>query len=170
MKINIGKYPQKGEQKVNIQIDPWDTWSMDATLALIIVPMLKQLKKTKHGIPNHVLCEDYNALCLEEDFHTNKEKQKRANQLFKEAEKRWNKQLDEMIWAFTQVNKDWEAQFCSGKIDRIFVPVEGKKDWVEWKEGPKHTFKVDLEGRKKHFARMQAGINLFAQHYFNLWD
>ena len=53
MKISIGKYPKDPtkQQKVSIKIDPWDTWSMDLTLALIIHPMLKQLHKTSHGAP-----------------------------------------------------------------------------------------------------------------------
>ena len=34
-----------------IKIDKWDTWSMDSTLSPIILPMLKQLKATKHGAP-----------------------------------------------------------------------------------------------------------------------
>ena len=38
-------------QKVKVRIDEWDTWSMDSTLALIILPMLKQLQETKHGAP-----------------------------------------------------------------------------------------------------------------------
>ncbi len=50
MKVSIGKYPKKGEQKISVRIDPWDTWSMDRTLALIVHPMLKQLHKTNHEI------------------------------------------------------------------------------------------------------------------------
>ena len=38
----------KRKRKVKIHIDPWDTWNMDHTLALIIVPMLKQLRDTGH--------------------------------------------------------------------------------------------------------------------------
>ena len=59
MKVYIGRYPKdpNKEQKVNVQIDKWDTWNMDATLAHIIVPMLKQLKATKHGAP-YVADED----------------------------------------------------------------------------------------------------------------
>ena len=40
-----------------VKIDAWDTWSMDTTLNRIILPMLKQLKKDKHGAP-HVDNED----------------------------------------------------------------------------------------------------------------
>ena len=39
----------KQQRKIKIHIDDYDTWSMDHTLALIILPMLKQLKATKHG-------------------------------------------------------------------------------------------------------------------------
>ena len=34
-----------------VKIDRWDTWSMDHTLAHIVLPMLKQLQKDKHGSP-----------------------------------------------------------------------------------------------------------------------
>ena len=67
----------KREQKVKVHIDPWDTWSMDYTLASIILPMLKQLKETKHGYPSEL------------------------------TEELWNEHLDEMIYAFDcKANKD----------------------------------------------------------------
>ena len=49
MKIKIGKYPKDTtkERIVNVTIEEQDTWNMDETLALIIVPMLKQLKEQK---------------------------------------------------------------------------------------------------------------------------
>ena len=34
-----------------VKIDRYDTWSMDHTLADIVLPMLKQLQATKHGSP-----------------------------------------------------------------------------------------------------------------------
>jgi hypothetical protein len=56
MKVYMGKYPRRilgvmTKQIEYVKIDPWDTWSMDHTLAPIILPMLKQLKATKHGAP-----------------------------------------------------------------------------------------------------------------------
>ena len=36
----------------NVQIDRFDTWSTDHTLATIIYPALIQLKQTKQGIPS----------------------------------------------------------------------------------------------------------------------
>ena len=58
MKVSIGRYPKNGnDQKVKVQIDKWDTWNMDCTLAHIIHPMLVQLKATKHGAPNVDDCD-----------------------------------------------------------------------------------------------------------------
>ena len=41
----------KKSRTIKVRIDRYDTWSMDNTLALIILPMLKQLRDTKHGSP-----------------------------------------------------------------------------------------------------------------------
>jgi hypothetical protein len=38
-------------QQIKVRIDKSDTWSMDHTLGHIILPMLVQLKATKHGAP-----------------------------------------------------------------------------------------------------------------------
>ena len=35
----------KKQRKIKVRIDPYDTWSMDDTLAHIILPMLKQLQQ-----------------------------------------------------------------------------------------------------------------------------
>jgi hypothetical protein len=65
MRVKIGNYPNhrfyhnwlynwfgySPKQKTSIKIHKWDTWSMDHTLAPIILPMLVQLKETKHGAP-----------------------------------------------------------------------------------------------------------------------
>ena len=48
----VAEVLDKVHPKINyVKIDYWDTWSMDHTLSYIIVPMLKQLKATKHGAP-----------------------------------------------------------------------------------------------------------------------
>jgi hypothetical protein len=56
MKVHIGEVPMEGEREHSIQIDPWDTWNMDVTLAEIILPMLKQWRKSAAGNP-HVVSE-----------------------------------------------------------------------------------------------------------------
>ncbi len=81
-----------------VKIDPWDTWSMDHTLAQIILPMLKQLKATKHGVPA--------------DFVRGKDGKEIP---FKRAERMWDNTLDRMIWSFEQiVDEENDEQFHTG--------------------------------------------------------
>jgi hypothetical protein len=42
MKVDIPNYEEREQAGTQIVIHPWDTWSMDHTLALIIHPMLVQ--------------------------------------------------------------------------------------------------------------------------------
>jgi hypothetical protein len=37
------------QRKIVVKLDPWDSWNANDTLAIIILPVLKQLKETKHG-------------------------------------------------------------------------------------------------------------------------
>lgn len=88
----------KRQRKIVVKIDPYDTWSMDTTLAHIIVPMLKQLKATKHGSPlvdNKDVPAELHAASTDEggDIDTN-------------WHKRWDWVMDEMIWAFEQIATD----------------------------------------------------------------
>ena len=83
MEVRIGPYVDEGEREIQVRIHDYDTYSMDHTLSLIIVPMLKQLKATTHGAPNIAL-ED-----VPEELHGDEE--------FFE---RWDWVLDEMIYAF----------------------------------------------------------------------
>lgn len=187
MKVHIGPYRNNGigERKISIRIDKYDTWSMDSTLAMIILPMLKQLKKDKHGAPN----------TDDEDVpkrlrSTSGPKKRNESDTDKNHFKRWDYILDEMIWAFEQKNKDWEKQFHSGKadllwqaLDKDYKPIgkprkmgkekteeEKNAKWFTTIKGPKHTHKFDKKGWQKHHARMQNGFVLFGKYYQNLWD
>ena len=62
----INRIIDKKTRKISVHIDNYDTWSIDDTLAHIIVPMLKQLKDTKHGVP-HADMEDVPENCRFED-------------------------------------------------------------------------------------------------------
>ena len=90
------------KQKVSIRIDKHDTWSMDHTLAPIILPMLKQLKETNHGYP---------ALL---------------------GENEWDDIMDEMIWAFEQKCRDhWEADYYGPYIDGEDGVFSGHFEWTD---------------------------------------
>ena len=150
-----------------IKVDSWDTWSMDQSLAPIILPMLKQLKATKHGygmiddedVPKHL--QSIYALPKETwEWDGN-------------AEARYDWVLDEMIWAFEQLNDDeHDAKFWITKPemdwDAMTEPFkEGEKSReVKWiVEG-----KLDSEGLKSHNERIQRGLTLFGKYLTTLWD
>ncbi len=152
MKVSIGKYPKKdGKRKVSVRIDPWDTWNMDATLALIIHPMLKQLKKTKHGAPD---TDDEDV--PEHLRSTAAEPKKNEWDTDEFYFKRWDWVLDEMIWAFGEEVKDKEPNF-----------------WIEkpkWKGGAIKGGKLDKEKMNKYFGRKKNAFRLFGKYYQSLWD
>ena len=53
MKVYIGPYKEDDSpRKESIHIHDYDTWNMDHTLALIALPMLKQLKETEAKLSN----------------------------------------------------------------------------------------------------------------------
>ncbi len=93
---------EKRNRKIKIHIDPWDTWSMDHTLALIILPMLKQLQATKHGscyVDEEDVPEYMRHSFPEPDHNGNY-----GNDSW--VHYKWEWVLSEMIWAFEQIVKD----------------------------------------------------------------
>ena len=157
-----------------VKIDRYDTWSMDHTLAHIVLPMLKQLKATKHGsplvddedAPEHLRSTAAPAKANEWDIDDN-------------HFKRWDWVMDEMIFAFNcKVDDSWEEVFRSGVMDVITVPVDkdgnevpkGEHKYFQMKDGPKNTYKCDYEGMRVVEARIQNGFRLFGKYYQGLWD
>jgi len=144
--------------KINyVKIDRWDTWSMDYSLSFIIVPMLKQLKETKHGAP-FVDDEDV----PEELKSTSAPPKENEWDTDDNHFKRWDWALNEMIWAFEQ-NLDTNSE------EKFF-------DHAEWDEKEKdfgknlHKIKIDQPGLKAHQDRKANGFRLFGKYYQGLWD
>ncbi len=159
----------KKKRKVKIHIDRWDTWSMDSTLAMIILPMLKQLKATKHGTP---LVDDDDVpegLNLRSTEAPPKENEWDVDE---NLERRWNWVLDEMIWAFEQLQPDcdWEKWYHSGVHDLQFEDCVEYKDCKRMVHGPNHTATFDLEGYTRHSEQIDNGLRLFGKHFRSLWD
>ena len=156
----------KQERTIKVHIDRWDTWSMDNTLAYIVLPMLKQLKETKHGGP-YVDLKD-----VPKELHGKKltKKQKDNGEVDDKHFERWDWVLDEMIFAFeTKVDDGrWEDQFETGESDLQWKKLEdGNYQMVR---GPNDTKEYDWEGRKKYEERIANGFRLFGKYYQNLWD
>ena len=156
-----------------VKIDNYDTWSMDSTLTPIILPMLKQLKETKHGAP-YTEDEDVPERLRSTTKAAIKSKKESWDTDCNHF-KRWDWILDEMIWAFEQLADDWEAQFHTGKSDIVWIPskeldAKGKPLTYEMKSGPKDTRKWDKKGYMKHSARIDNGTRLFGKYFRALWD
>lgn len=148
------------EQTVRVKIDPYDTWSMDYTLAYIIVPMLKQLRETKQGSP-YVDDKDVPEKLRSNPVNTWEDENVHV---------KWNYVLDHMIWAFEEYTKDdREERFYSGETDFVLVKDEDGET-SKLKYGPNHTFVIDMEGWKKNEDSIQEGLRLFGKYYSNLWD
>jgi hypothetical protein len=164
VKISIGNYPKdpKKTQKKSIRIDPWDTWNMAHTLADIIHPMLKQLKKTQMGAP---FTDDED---VPEHLRSTAAKPKKNEWDTDEFHfKRWKWILGEMIWAFGELAKDRDPDFCLVTPKFKFVKKEGQ-EWSEMvtiREG-----KYDIEKQKAYQARKNNAFRLFGKYYENLWD
>ena len=149
-----------------VKIDYYDTWNMDSTLAMIVLPMLKQLNATKQGAP---LVEDDD---VPEHLRSTAAPPK-ANEYDTDDNHfaRWEWVMEELIWTFTQLHPDtdWEAQYHSGKIDIVW----GKPDargLTEMLKGPKDTHQFDVDGYQRHQARISNGLRLFGTYYQGLWD
>ena len=127
-------------RRVKIHIDSYDTWSMDYTLALIIYPMLIQLKEKNHGY-FYSDAEDTphigDGVDVDADF-TNDPK----------AYDRYNWIMDELIWTFDQL---------ANHNDTIMFYDE-------------ETDKYDMEASQKYNDRISNGLRLFGKYYRGLWD
>ena len=157
-----------------VKIDRYDTWSMDHTLADIVLPMLKQLKKDKHGAP-FVDDED-----VPEHLRSTAAPPK-ENEYDTDAHHfaRWDWAMDEMIFAFEcKVDDSWEDAFREGEHDLLWIPVDkdgnevpkGEHKYYQMTHGPKDTYKCDYEGMKVVQARISNGFRLFGRYYEGLWD
>jgi len=156
-----------------VKIDRWDTWSMDHTLADIILPMLKQLQKSKHGSPS-VDDEDVPSplRSTAPGARDRCENEWDSDEHFHE---RWTYVLNEMIFAFEcKVDDSWKDKFSSGEIDKKTVACKwdenGKATMYQWLDGPNHTYECDYEGMQEVQKRITNGFRLFGKYYEGLWD
>ena len=152
-------------RKVQVRVDYYDTWGMDSTLALIVLPMLKQLKATKHG-----------SAMVDDDDVPDELKSTSAAPLTEEqistgytdnnVHARWDWVMGEMIWAFEQIdNDDAESQFHTDADPSKPRDEPG----ISFEEGMRRgTF--DKEGYIAWQNRKTRGLTLFGKYFEGLWD
>lgn len=183
----------KRKRKVKIRIDRYDTWGMDNTLAYIVLPMLKQLRDTKHGSPfvDQVdLPVELRSSKREQKAHTNgywDKKLKATEEEIAAADEKfhaqWNWVLEQMIWSFEQeLDEDdghkhyydpYESDEPTEKRTYSVLHDDGtteEKDWFGDEESRRAIGKLNLEKMKAYEARKQLGFTLFGKYYQALWD
>lgn len=168
-------FESKRSRTIKVRIDKYDTWSMDHTLAHMILPMLKQLKATKHGGPN-VDDEDV----PEELKSTSAPARENEWDTDEHWFKRWDWVMDEMIFAFEcKLDDSWQDKFRSGNHDLIWIEDDKKypnpktgvmESCFRMEKGPNDTYECDYEGMRVVEARIQNGFRLFGKYYQALWD
>lgn len=143
---------ERKKQKISITIDKWDTWSADHTIALIAVPLLKQLMAAKHGAPT-VEAEDV-------PQHLQVSAVKDNGDVNDVHFQRWDWVMEEMIWALSQiVDVDSDNQFYTHpeiKDGDVLVGI--------------NQIQIDREGLEKHDKRISNGLRLFGKYFRCLWD
>jgi hypothetical protein len=99
MKVSIGKYRKNSERKIKVEITREDTWSLDYTLALVILPALQEYKK---------ILQETGIIwgCAFEPDDWNLSDKKARKKADKNAIKKQNEILDKMILAFQLVIED----------------------------------------------------------------
>ena len=149
----------KKDRQIYVRIDRYDTWSMDHTLALIIVPMLRQLKATKHGSPQ---VDDSDVpKPLRSTAPGARDRCEEPHDLDENFHERWNYVLDEMIWAFEQkTTDDADQQFYDHGTPVIGETFQDSVDRI----------KIDHKGLQAYENRKTNGYRLFGKYYQALWD
>lgn len=142
LNVTINKLIENRDRKVSIKIDDQDLWSMDYTLALIILPMLKRLKETKHGSPFVDFAD------VPENLRPKEDPSDENNYLDATIHDRWNYVIDEIIWSFEQiVDQDSDLKFYN-----------------------EETNKMDHDARRAWQERKTKGLILFGKYYEAFWD
>jgi hypothetical protein len=149
----------KKSRQVYVRVDKYDSWSADHTIALIAVPLLKQLQKSKDGAP----------LVADEDVPEGLGlRSYECDQLPTEGNvdanhfKRWDWVLGEIIWALEQKISDTaEDQFYS-KVN----PDLKSKDF----DALMGNIVIDWTGMQEWQKRKNHGFWLFGKYFENSWD
>ena len=149
---------EKKKRKIEIRIDRYDTWGMDHTLSMLIVPMLKQLKDSKHGYP---LAD------VEDAPHIGKGDIDLNDASDSLADARWNWIISEMIWTHEQIIDE--------DSDKNYYEPYGPEDKPEETSfmSIEECLKICKFNREKFDAyedRMKNGLRLFGKYYRSLWD
>jgi hypothetical protein len=139
---------RKSTQNSFVKIDYYDTWNVDGTIASIVAPLLKTFINEKdESYPGQF--ENY---------------------------EQWEEVMKKMLWSFEQLNADWESQFYEVTKSKIsFNVIRDDKPGSGYQIFNRMNFDGDItrwapRASEEHRKRIQDGLDLFAKHYFSLWN
>ena len=171
MKVEIKRYrsgKQRGTlRKSDIEIDDYDVWNCDYTLAQIIHPLLVKLKEEKQGAPR-VADEDVPEELRSTSCAPKENEWDTDDNWFK----RFDWVLDEIIFAMQEIANDNENEppyhtktgtMEFGEIDKS--TGTGPITFVGWESTPESE-----AANKAYHDRVQNGCRLFGLHFQNMWS
>lgn len=171
---------KKRDQTRLVRVDPWDSWGADTTLAVVALPLLKQVQALKVGASK---VDDAD---VPEELRTTSATPLTAAQLeqgdldeFWVA--RWNWVMSEVVWAFEQwqPGNDWETQFhkgckkwCEVKSDTPELnPATGKMEFQHLLEpSNSDSREFDHKAHAVYRDRIYNGFRLFGRYFPNMWE
>lgn len=158
MKVRSTYFKGKG-LKCAVQIDQFDTWSLDVVLAPVIMAALIAYKES---------CD----LCPAEfaNFAGSLENRQQSFEFYiwsddeieSRSMKAWIETVDKMIWSFEQISSYWDEKYYRRDPTKMFSQ---KNSYL----ANPHKPWFDRVGHEIHDARIQEGLDLFAKYYRAFW-
>lgn len=162
MKVEIKRYrsgKQSGSIRKNVvEIDDYDVWNCDYTLAQIIHPLLVKFKES---------IDSYGKIDKEDvpqELHSTYDEHSYSREAF-----HWV--LDEMIFAMQEIANHFENEPPYHTKTGTMEPSNSNEHgWVEmnfvrWESTPESR-----ASNKAYHDRVQNGCRLFGLHFQNLWS
>jgi hypothetical protein len=149
MKVYIGPYTDSDGREVDIQIDNYDHWNADHTIALVALPIIKDLREKSQGAP-YVELDDVPASLHPVGTWPPHEPDPAHFD-------RWDYVLDEIIYALDYIanDREFDAYESEPDSDGLF----GTKITEE------STKRMEEESK-----RVKNGLLLFGKYYQALWS
>lgn len=128
-----------------------DVWDMDGWFLSVIVPMLKQLKETKHGYPCNLTEKEWDNILSKMIFY------------FEEADDFRCSKQNEYAKSFREIT--WEDGILN--LDENKMTDIEKKNYHEIKH---KYFNRSIELDKYRDKKKNQAFILFSKYFWNLWD
>lgn len=155
MKAHLGRYPKDPQKprKICIKIDKWDSWSAEETLAMIIAPLLRQLKETTHAYPP--ILEDTDCTSTDENHSC-------------PGAIKWTEILDKIIWSMEEIAN---GEPNAPEMPTPTIDIE-TSEWTSTRQtqyNPEEMAKYHQD-MSEYLSRVQKGCDLLGQFFRDLWD